>query len=129
MHRALAFYGLIPEGVIQITSVTTLKTAIFTNKVGDYVYKSVHPDFMFGYELKQIADGRAIHLACPEKALIDLLYIYPFYDSIPALKDLRLDENFLQDDLNISLLDEYTSRYKKKALERRVRLVKEAYEL
>jgi predicted transcriptional regulator of viral defense system len=129
LHRALAFYGIIPEGVIQITNVTTLKTANFTNEVGEYVYKSIHPDFMFGYELKNIADGRAVILASPEKALIDLLYIYPFYDSIQALRDLRLDDDFLQDDLDISLLDEYTSRYKKKALERRVRLMKKAYDL
>ena len=129
LHRALAFYGIIPEGVIQITSVTTLKTASFTNDVGEYIYKSVHQDFMFGYDLKTIADGRAIYLARPEKALIDLLYIYPFYNSIQALEDLRLDDDFLQGDLDTSLLDEYTFRYKKKALERRVQLMKNTYDL
>jgi hypothetical protein len=129
LHRALAFYGIIPEGVIQITSVTTLKTASFTNDVGEYVYKSVHKDLMFGYDLKTIADGRAIYLASPEKALIDLLYIYPFYNSIQALKDLRLDDDFLQGDLDTSLLDEYTSRYQKKALEGRVQLMKNTYDL
>ncbi len=115
LHRALAFYGIIPEGVTQITSVTTLKTASFTNDVGEYVYKSVHQDFMFGYELKAITDGRTIYLACPEKALIDLLYIYPFYNTQEALEDLRLDE--------------YTSRYKKKALQKRVQLMKKTYDL
>ena len=129
LHRALAFYGIIPEGVVQITSVTTLKTADFTNKVGEYVYKSVHPDFMFGYEPKIIANGQAVALACPEKALIDLLYIYPFYNSIQELKDLRLDDDFLQEDLDISKLDDYTSRYRKKALDKRVLLLKKAYEL
>ena len=115
--------------MIQITSVTTLKTASFTNDVGEYVYKSVHQDFMFGYDLKTIADGRAIYLARPEKALIDLLYIYPFYNTIQALEDLRLDDDFLQGDLDTSLLDEYTFRYKKKALERRVQLMKSTYDL
>jgi predicted transcriptional regulator of viral defense system len=129
LHRALAFYGMIPEGVIQITSVTTLKTASFTNDVGEYVYKSVHQDFMFGYDLKTIAGGRAIYLASPEKALIDLLYIYPFYNSIQALEDLRLDDEFLHGDLNTALLDDYTSRYKKRALERRVQLMKKTYDL
>jgi len=129
LHRALSFYGIIPEGVIQITSVTTLKTASFSNAVGEYVYKSVHPDFMFGYDLKTIAGDRAIYLARPEKALIDLLYIYPFYDTIQALEDLRLDDDFLHNDLDISLLEEYTSRYKKKALERRIQLMKNTYDL
>jgi hypothetical protein len=129
LHRALAFYGIIPEGVIQITSVTTLKTASFTNVVGEYVYKSVHQDFMFGYDLKMIEDARAICLASPEKALIDLLYIYPFYNSTQALEDLRLDEDFLHGDLDTGLLDEYTSRYKNRALEKRVQLMKKTYDL
>mgnify|MGYP001298780316 CR=1 FL=1 len=129
LHRALAFYGIITEGVIQITSVTTLKTAIFTNDVGEYVYKSVHKDFMFGYDLKTIADGRAIYLARPEKALIDLLYIYPFYNTPQALEELRLDDDFLHRDLDTSLLDEYISRYERKALERRVQLMKNTYDL
>ena len=84
---------------------------------------------MFGYDLKTIADGRAIYLASPEKALIDLLYIYPFYNSIEALEDLRLDYDFLHGDLDTGLLDEYTSRYKKRAMERRVQLMKKTYNL
>jgi predicted transcriptional regulator of viral defense system len=31
LHTALSFYGIIPEAVVQITSVTSLKTAIFKN--------------------------------------------------------------------------------------------------
>jgi hypothetical protein len=60
---------MIPEAVIQVTSVTSLKTASFNNDVGEYVYKSVQQELMFGYELKQMADGRALQLARPEKAL------------------------------------------------------------
>ncbi|MDH6306734.1 hypothetical protein M2459_001968 [Parabacteroides sp. PF5-5] len=33
---------------------------------------------MFGYELKPMADSRTIQFATPEKALLDLLYLYPF---------------------------------------------------
>ena len=38
LHSALAFYGLIPESVVQITRVTSLKTAFFTNDFGEYSY-------------------------------------------------------------------------------------------
>ncbi len=31
LHIALAFYGVIPESVVQITSATSLKTASFSN--------------------------------------------------------------------------------------------------
>lgn len=36
LHTALAFYGMIPEAVVQITSVTSLKTAYFHNAIGEY---------------------------------------------------------------------------------------------
>ncbi len=55
LHRALAFYGLIPESVAQITCVTSLKTTTFSNVFGVYSYKSVRPDLMFGYLLKPLA--------------------------------------------------------------------------
>lgn len=41
LHSALAFYGLIPEAVVQITSVTSLKTESFNNDSGEYSYKSI----------------------------------------------------------------------------------------
>ncbi len=81
LHTALAFYGIIPETVVQITSVTTLKTASFINDFGEYSYKKVKEKLMFGYELKPMAENRIIQFASPEKALLDLLYLYPFYDS------------------------------------------------
>lgn len=40
LHTALSFYGIIPESVVQITSVTSLKTAQFVNKIGQFSYKS-----------------------------------------------------------------------------------------
>ncbi len=129
LHRALAFYGMIPEAVIQVTSVTSLKTASFRNDVGEYVYKSVQAELMFGYDLKPFAQGQTIQLARPEKALVDLLYLYPFYNTRQALEDLRLDEDFLQSDLDHSLLKEYTLRFNNKALDKRVQLLYITYNL
>lgn len=129
LHTALAFYGMIPEAVIQVTSVTSLKTASFKNDVGEYVYKSLHQELMFGYTLKPIADDLTLQLARPEKALIDLLYLYPFYNSRQALYDLRLDEDFLQGDLDLRLLENYTLKYNNKALKTRVQLLIKTYGL
>lgn len=129
LHSALAFHGIIPEAVIQVTSVTSLKTASFGNEVGEYIYKSVHQELMFGYDLKPIAGGRTVQLATPEKALIDLLYLNPFYNSIAALNDLRLDDDFLQADLNLPLFKEYAIKFNNKALESRVKLLINTYGL
>src|SRR5690554_4989852 len=107
LHTALAFYGMIPEAVVQITSITSLKTASFSNEFGQYSYKSMKAALMFGYDLKPMADKRTIPFAKPEKALLDLLYLYPFYNSREEMEDLRLDESYLKDDLNIDLLHTY----------------------
>jgi predicted transcriptional regulator of viral defense system len=125
LHTALAFYGMIPEAVMQITSVTSLKTAVFSNTFGEYSYKSVKAELIFGFDLKTMTDGRTLSFASPEKALLDLLYLYPFYNSEHDMEDLRLDDSFLNEDLNRDLLKEYTSRFENKALEQRIsRLIK-----
>lgn len=129
LHTALAFYGMIPESVIQITSVTSLKTASFKNEVGEYSYKSVNENLLFGYELKPMENGRTLQFASPEKALLDLLYLYPDYRTEKDLKDLRLDEDFLHEELNKSLLLEYTLNFKNKALEQKVKLLLNISEL
>jgi len=129
LHTALAFYGIIPEAVVQITSVTSLKTKAFDNDFGKYEYKSVKADLMFGYDLKPFADMRTLQIAKPEKALLDLFYLFPFYNSQQEFLDLRFDEDFMQDDLNLELLKEYTSNFKNHALEKRVELLLKTYDL
>ncbi len=129
LHTALAFYGMIPEAVVQITSVTSLKTANFKNSFGEFSYKSVRQDFMYGYDLKSIADGRTLQLAKPEKALLDLLYLYPFYNTAKELEGLRLDEDFMQDEFDWELMQTYTLQSKNKTLEKRVNLLANTYKL
>lgn len=126
LHTALAFYGMIPEAVIQITSVTSLKTAIFSNEFGEYSYKSVRSDLLFGYELKPL-EGRSLLFATPEKALLDLLYLYPFYKTEVDFQELRLDEYFMHNILNLSLFQEYLNQFGSKALEKRASLLLKTY--
>lgn len=129
LHKALAFYGIIPEAVVQITSVTSLKTASFQNEFGEYEFKSVREELMFGYDIKPIANGLSLQLAQPEKALLDLLYLYPFYNTEQEIQGLRFDEDFLQDELNLQRLEDYLLKYKSNALKKRVKLLKSAYDL
>lgn len=129
LHTALAFYGMIPEAVVQFTSITSLKTASFTNDFGEYSYRNVKESLMFGYELKPIADKRTIQLATPEKALLDLLYLYPFYNNVQEIEALRLDEDYLNQDLKKDLLQEYGSAFQSKALDRRIKILYKVYEL
>jgi len=84
---------------------------------------------MFGYELKLMADNRTIQFATPEKALLDLLYLYPFYNSEQELEELRLDEDYMQGDLNKDLLMDYCDKFQSKALSHRVKLLLKTYQL
>lgn len=49
LQYALSHYGMIPEAVMQVTSVTSLKTMQFKNEFGEYFYQTVKPELMFGY--------------------------------------------------------------------------------
>ena len=129
LHTALSFYGIIPEAVVQITSVTSLKTTIFKNDFGEYSYKTVKNNLMFGYDLKQHSNKTVLKLAKPEKALLDLLYLYPFYNTTQEMRELRFDEDFLYDNLDTELIKEYTEKYNSKILDRRVKSLFKAYEL
>lgn len=129
LHTALSFYGMIPEAVIQISSVTSLKTASFSNAFGEYSYRSVKEELMFGYEHKPVTDSLTLLFALPEKAILDLLYLYPFYNSEQEMEELRLDESFMAEDLKKELLMEYTVRIKSRALESRVKKLLNTYGL
>lgn len=114
---------------MRITSVTTLKTASFRNVVGSYIFQSVREKLMFGYDLKPVSDGRILRIARPEKALLDILYLYPEYSTGSALEELRLDEDFLDNQLDRGLFREYLKVMDSRALETRAGLLFTVYAL
>jgi hypothetical protein len=100
-----------------------MKTAAFSNVIGEFSYKTVKPDLMFGYDIKPITEGHSFLMAKPEKALIDLLYLYPFYNTKSEIEELRLDMDFIHNALNISLLKDYSGQINCNALEKRLKLI------
>ena len=127
LYSALSFYGMIPEEVLGLTSVTTLKTAKFDNAFGTFSYQNVKETLFFGYEPKTMLDGRAILFATPEKALLDLLYLNPFYMTEEDMEQLRLDEDFMQTQLNRDRLMQFLSQIGNHALEQRTKLMLKVY--
>lgn len=120
---------MIPETVVGISSVSTLKTISFSNDFGEYTYQSVKPSLFFGFELKKLGDGRPIPFATPEKALLDLLYLYPMYKTDDDMVELRLDEDFLREELNLEKMNEYLKTFDSRALDTRVKTLYKAYGL
>jgi len=125
-HSALAFYGIIPEAVAQLTAATSLKTQSFTNSAGHFVYQRIKPQLLFGYEQKSGAPY-SFAIALPEKALLDLLYLYPAYQTAEDMDDLRLDADFMQTELDAERLQNFTQRFGSKQLNRRIEILRSIY--
>lgn len=131
LHTALHFYGIIPEEVVQFTSVSTLKTAFFQNAIGSYTYRQISARFMFGYELKK-TEGQVpfvIQMAAPEKAIIDLLHLYPEYNTAEDMLNLRLNEDYMESGIDQKKLLDYVRRINSPALTKRIDLLREVYGL
>jgi predicted transcriptional regulator of viral defense system len=94
LHTALAFHGIIPKATNEITSVSSLKTSTFENSLGTFSYKKIKPSLMFGYNAVE-KNGFTFFMASPEKAILDLLYLYPSYNFKKEIRSLHLDWNKL----------------------------------
>lgn len=84
---ALSFYGLIPERVEDVTSVTTKKTSTFRNDFGTFHYQHIDVSCFVGFKETKDDNGYPFFIAEPEKAIVDFLYLNLF--------------NFSEDDVNI----------------------------
>ena len=73
LHWALRFYGLIPERIETVTSITTRHTRDFETPIGRFTYRGVTRDyFPVGVKIQE-ENGVNYLLASPEKALCDML--------------------------------------------------------
>ncbi|MBZ0179654.1 MAG: type IV toxin-antitoxin system AbiEi family antitoxin domain-containing protein [Melioribacteraceae bacterium] len=127
LHSALSYYGLIPESIFQITSVTTLKTENFKNEIGEFVYKSINSKVMFGYEFKEIDNAKNFKISTPEKAIVDLLYLYPEYSTEEEILNLRFDEDLLPELINKDRLLQLSEKIKMNSLTNRIKLLIKVY--
>lgn len=75
LESALAYYGLIPEHVSQITSVTTRKTCKFKNEFGRFSYQHIKIDAYTGFQLIEETNKIKSLIAIKEKAVVDFLYL------------------------------------------------------
>lgn len=73
---ALNFYGLIPEHVEEITSVTTKKTSFFENILGRFRYHHIKESAYCG--LRRVKEDTKLNffIAEPEKAVVDFCYLH-----------------------------------------------------
>ena len=90
LQSALSYYGLIPEHVASVTSVTTGRPLTLSNEFGRFLYRHIKTDFFFGFRYWQVSQTQSAFIATPEKAILDLLYLTPNGDDGAYIRELRL---------------------------------------
>ena len=131
-QEALLFYGLMPEHIVDSTSISTKKTETFTILGKVYKYYSIHPKLFFGYVLKNMTVNgltRSFMIAEKEKAILDLLYVFDFYKTEEDLAEIRFNESVLENDIDWQKMDEYLARFNIKTLEKKIRLIQKIHYL
>jgi predicted transcriptional regulator of viral defense system len=98
LEYALARYGMIPERVETLTSVTCGKSRTFNTPVGRFTYRSVAMRaYWIGVDRVELAGNRSFLMATREKALADMLC----QDRGAAIRSLKRLEAFLAEDLRV----------------------------
>ncbi len=120
LHSALAYHGMIPEGVPVTTSVTSGRPEEIDTPRGRFQFRHVSTRLLFGFSDVEMAPEQRALLASAEKALVDLLYLTPHSDGIAYLRELRVvpSETFDRD-----ILHRTVQRVGSRKVERAVRLL------
>ena len=126
---ALSYYGLIPESVSLVTSVTLKPSKMFKTPVGNYDYRYQSRErYAFGCTRITLDDHRHFLLATPEKSLIDTIFAEVITSSDELLNyleaNLRIEKDHIRD-LNPKVLQELSQRFRRPIAQALVLLNKE----
>ena len=120
LASVLAYYQVIPESVLGITSISSRKTKQFQSEWGIFSYQSVKPLYMFGYEVVEISSDIKFSIALLEKAVLDYLYLNPEVGSQQDFEGLRWNKEILQPIVEGERFRDYLAVFEKQALYSRV---------
>lgn len=119
---ALSFYGMIPERVHTVTSMTLGRNKQYHTSIGDFSYDRLSSHcYSVGITLKKSADFvGGFLIATPEKALSDMVYKTCKHMNKDQLKEellesKRIDREHFRD-LNKELLQEIASCYRARSV-------------
>lgn len=119
LEMALSYYGLIPESVYGITSVTSRKSYKISSPIGRFSYRQIKPELMFGYQLFSYQNHN-FKMAEIEKAILDYFYINSKLKSEGEFEELRINQEIFQEKVDLEKLRQYLTLFKNKALEKRI---------
>jgi hypothetical protein len=121
VDTALSYYGLIPERVFEIASMTTKASREFDTPIGLFTYTHLPlPYYAFGLNMISLSADQWVTIASPEKALCDkivsthgliLRSVKNAYDYL--LENMRMEADDLKR-LNLKMLTEWLDDAPKK---------------
>lgn len=123
MESALRYYGLIPEQVYTVRSLTTNRSKSFENPTGNFEYITINDAYYaIGIRQETIENKYTFLIATPEKALCDMITATPHLriQSEKALvaylkEDLRFDMSGL-DNMDPNIVKACIENGKKKEI-------------
>lgn len=121
LEMALKYYGLIPEEIFQITSVSTKKTADFQTSAGNFSYRHIRPSLYFGYRLVEFGRQKLL-IAEPEKAVLDYLYLHPNLKTASDFEEIRINVDEFESRINSKKFQVYLEAFCNKRLSKRVKI-------
>lgn len=103
LETALAHWGMIPERVYEINSITLKTSQVFDTPIGSFTYRHLDaPYYTFGLQRVEMGDDQFALVASPEKAVCDKIIttagitLRSQSQTIDfLLEDLRMDEEVL----------------------------------
>jgi len=129
LDTALSYYDLIPERVVEVTSVCFKRPKKFTNALGSFSYRKLDEGAYPGGIVAAGDEGESFFIAGREKAVLDKIYFgHPErYFRVSYLFDsLRMERDDLAT-LNFDLLEEYAESYPTRKMKEAARRVRKYY--
>lgn len=100
LESAMSYWGLIPERVYEVNSITTKLSKKYKTPLGRFSYRSMPlPYYSFGIRSIELSPGQIALIATPEKALCDKIITTAGL----TLRSPAQTRNFLLDDLRIDV--------------------------
>jgi len=98
LESALSFYGLIPERVYSIRSMTQKRSKQFSTPLGNFDYITTSPAYYkIGIRQEVVNNQYAYLIATPEKAMCDMIIAIPGL----RLQSVKAMQTYLEDDLRM----------------------------
>lgn len=117
-EMALSFYGLIPEGVYSVTSISSKKTSKFNTPVAEFSYRKVKPELFFGYRLMTVGNQQ-YKIAEIEKTVLDYLYLNPQMRNDANFSEWRFNAQDFLAKADLTKFSDYLKTFNNKQLNKR----------